>query len=85
MNAVIVDSEPALAAALDAANAGLAVVWQQGKRAIASGWNKGVALTADELRQTFRPGLNVAFRAGLTSRIEGDACITDDQRSDGVQ
>lgn len=78
MSAVIVDSEPVLAAALDAADIGLAVIWQRGKCAIASGWNKGPALSADELRQTFRPGLNVAFRAGPTSRIDGDAVIVLD-------
>lgn len=71
MNAVLQSDHPVLLTALEAADAGLAVVWQQGKRAIATGWNKGPALTADELQNTFRPGLNCAFRAGPTSRLRG--------------
>lgn len=77
MNAVM-NTDPILTAALDAADAGMAVVWQQGKRAFARGWNKGPALTADELQQTYRSGLNVAFRAGPTSRIAGDAVVVLD-------
>lgn len=78
MNALAADTDPMLGAALAAAGAGLAVIYQQGKRAIAAGWNKGPALTADQLRATYRPGLNVAFRAGTASRIGGEAVVVLD-------
>lgn len=78
MSAVMIDSHPVLAAALEAAEAGLAVIYQRGKKAVAAGWNKGPPLTADELRGTFRPDLNVAFRAGPSSLIDGDAVVVLD-------
>ena len=78
MNAIPMDASPVLAAALSAADAGLAVIYQQGKRAVAPGWNKGPALSPDALRAGFRPGLNIAFRAGPTSRVGGDAVVVLD-------
>lgn len=70
--------------AVAAANAGLAVVFQSGKRAIATGWNRGPANTPEHLRRTYRDGNNIAFRAGPTSRIEGDpvAVVDVDLRSE---
>lgn len=75
---------PVLHAAIEAAEAGLAVLFQNGKAAAHTGWNKGPAATVEHLRQTFRSGHNVAFRAGPTSRIDGEALgvLDVDIRSD---
>lgn len=69
---------PTLQAAIEAAQAGLAVVFQSGKRAIEPGWNRGPAASIEHLREHFREGLNIAFRSGPTSRIEGDAIVVLD-------
>lgn len=75
---------PMLEAAQAAAASGLAVIWQQGKSAVAAGWNKGPANAPEALAATYRPGLNVAFRAGPTSKLNGRpvAVVDVDLRSD---
>jgi hypothetical protein len=65
--------QPILEQALELEGAGLAVIFQEGKRAIHKGWNRE-RRTAEQLRSEFRPGLNVAVVTGQPSTI-GDKCL----------
>ena len=62
-----------LAQALELDAAGFHTVYQQGKRAYWTAWNR-IRRTADELRKEYKPGLNVAVVTGQAS-VRGDRCL----------
>jgi hypothetical protein len=60
-----------LEGALAARAAGLAVHYQQGKRAFERGWSTLPPKTPEELRHDYRDGYNIAFRTGEWSTVDG--------------
>jgi hypothetical protein len=59
---------------------GFAVQWlrPESKAPIVAGWSEAPVMTADELRATYRPGLNAGFRAGKWSVVgDGEICVVD--------
>jgi P4 family phage/plasmid primase-like protien len=66
-----------LEAALGYAGAGLAVVWlaQGTKRPTALGWTTAPRATPEELRATFKPGMNVGLRCGPVSSTGHGECL----------
>ena len=70
-------AHPVLSQALELNAAGFAAIFQKGKQAFHPGWNRE-RRTAEQLRNSFKPGLNVAVVTGALSAREGRALIVID-------